>query len=101
MKFIIVKTSFPKLDQAKKLAEILLSKKLASCIQMHKIESSYLWEGKINHADEILVEIKAKATFYEKIEKEILANHVYDTPEIIVVNIEGGLKAYLDWMYNI
>lgn len=101
MKFIIVKTTFPEISQAKKLAEILLNKKLAACIQMHKIESSYLWEGKINHADEILVEIKAKATFYPQIEKEILANHVYDTPEIIMVNIEGGLKAYLDWMQKI
>ena len=46
-KFLIIKTTYPKMDGAKKLAKILLTKKLAACVQFSKIESLYSWENKI------------------------------------------------------
>lgn len=97
-KFIIIKTTFPNLKEAQNLANILLTKKLAACAQFLEISSSYIWEGKLAQEKEILVEIKAKSTFYKEIEKEIIKNHSYKTPEIIVVNIEKGSKDYLAWI---
>ena len=95
---IIIKTTYPKLNQAKNLAKILLTKKLAACVQFSKIESLYQWQNKIVAEKEILVVIKTKANLYQKIEKEILQNHPYKIPQIIWFKVDGGFKAYFDWV---
>ncbi len=99
-KFIIIKTTFPNFAEAKNLAEILINKKLAACVQFQEISSLYNWEEKLTHSKEILAEIKAKARFYKEIEKEIIKNHSYKTPEIIVVDIAKVSKDYGEWLEN-
>ncbi len=39
----IVATTFPKIKKAKRISNILLENKLASCIQLTEIESFYIW----------------------------------------------------------
>lgn len=96
--FIIINTTCKNASEAKKIAKILLEKKLTACIQMQKIESSFFWQEKICHSKEILLTIKTKIALYQEIEKEILANHSYKIPEIIAINIENGHKKYLKWL---
>ena len=98
--FLIIKTTYPKLSEAKKLAKILLTKKLAACVQFSKIESSFIWQNKISCEKEILVSIKTKANSYKKIEKEILDNHPYEIPQIIAIKIDRGVAQYLDCIQN-
>ena len=98
--FYIIKTTYPKLSQSKKLANNLLTKKLSACVQFSKIESSFLWENKICHENEILVTIKAKANLYKRIEKEILEDHPYEIPQIIAIEISDGFQNYLNWLSN-
>ncbi len=99
-KFIIIKTTYPKLSEAKKIAKILLEKKFAACVQLQKIESMFFWQNKLTQSKEILVTIKTKANFYQKIEKEILANHSYQIPEIIAISIDKILPKYQKWLEN-
>ncbi len=96
--FIIIRTTFSKNAKAKKLAKILITKKLAACVQLSKIESFYTWDKKVNQAKEILVEIKTKAILYAKIEKEILQNHEYEIPQILAIKIEKTSKNYKKWL---
>ncbi len=96
--FLIITTTYPKLSEAKKLAKILLTKKLAACVQFTKIESCFNWQNKISSEKEILLSIKTKANFYKKIEKEILTNHPYKTPQIIATKIEQGFSDYFNWI---
>ena len=56
-KFIIIKTTYPNLAKAKNLAKILLTQKLAACVQFSSIKSMYFWEEKIANSSEILVSI--------------------------------------------
>ena len=96
--FLIITTTYPKLSDAKKLAKILLTKKLAACVQFTKIESNFKWQNKISCEKEILLSIKTKANFYNKIEQEILSNHPYKVPQIIAIKIERGFSGYFDWI---
>lgn len=100
-KYSIVMTTTNSKKNAKKIIKALLKKKLAACIQLFPIESFYTWEGTVNNDNEILLFIKSEANLYTQIEKIILKNHTYTTPEIIQVPITKGSTAYLSWVAEV
>ena len=73
-------------------------KRLVSCCQLSNITSSYHWKGKIEHTEELLLQMKSKKELFKEIEKVILDNHSYETPQLIAYNIVDGYKGYLDWI---
>lgn len=91
--FIIQTTYFSKKD-AQKLANILLDKRLAACIQISKIRSFYTWENQLCEDKEYLVTIKTEKNNYKKIKRKIKENHSYDVPEIIGLELKKTSKDY-------
>jgi periplasmic divalent cation tolerance protein len=96
--YIQVLTTVEKKEEAEKIAEILLKKRVGSCIQIFPITSLYWWKGKIEKAEEWMCFIKTKKNLYKKVEKLIKENHSYETPEIIAIPINEGSKSYLKWL---
>ncbi|MBM3579267.1 MAG: divalent-cation tolerance protein CutA [Alphaproteobacteria bacterium] len=97
-KFILIETTYPNLRAAKNLAKILLSKKLAACVQLRKIESLYFWEGEVRDGEEILLSIKTKKSLYKKVEEVIKKHHSYEIPQIFSIQIDQGFAPYLSWV---
>jgi len=97
-KYCIVKTTFPSKKKAKDCAIMLLNNSLAACVQIKKIKSLYKWQGKIENQKEYLVEIKTKLKLYKDVEKFILQNHSYQTPQIVAVDIIKAYDKYLEWI---
>ncbi len=97
-KYCVIKTTFKKKGEAKKMAQILLENKLIACAQISTIESLYSWEGHIEEEKEFLLELKTKESLYQKIEKIISANHSYQTPQIIALSIQNISKPYAQWL---
>jgi periplasmic divalent cation tolerance protein len=96
---ILVITNIPDKTTALKLAEELISKKLAACVNLQaECTSIYQWQDKIETTSELPVFIKTLAEHYAEIEKIILKIHPGELPEIISVSISGGLPAYLQWI---
>jgi len=93
---IQVITTVDKKNKANEIAQILLDKKLAACIQIFPINSLYKWKGKKEKAKELVLFIKGKN--FKKIEKEIKKIHPYKIPEIIQVKITKANKDYLNWI---
>ena len=49
MKIYIVNTFLPELNKAKKIAKIILDKRLAACVNINdKIQSFFWWKNKIS-----------------------------------------------------
>ncbi len=94
MKPIIVQTTTNSKDEAKKIAKILLESKLASCIQISKIDSLYIWENEMCEDEEYLLLIKTKKEKFKKIKSKIKELHSYDLPEIISIHIDDLSKEY-------
>ena len=97
-KYIMITTTFDNKDEANKISELLLKERLVSCCQISNITSSYYWKGKIEHTEEYLLQMKSKKELYNQIEKIILENHSYKTPQLVAYDIIDGYKGYLNWI---
>ena len=99
MKYCCVLSTVPDIKKARRLAGLLVSKRLAACVQiLPGLESHYLWKGKKEASKEVLLLIKTKSFVYKQLEKTILKNHPYEVPEIVCLPITKGSKPYLDWI---
>lgn len=97
--FEIIFCTCPDKDTAKKLAHLLVTKKLAACVNiLPGITSVYTWEEQIESVQEYLLLIKSSKDNYQAIETMLFKHHPYEVPEIIAVAIEHGLPEYLDWV---
>src|SRR5689334_6127523 len=97
--FALVLVTAPDMRTARKLARSALKKRLVACANLiPKLESHYRWQGKVETSTEILMLLKTTRTRLSALEKLIVANHPYDTPEFLVLPLTGGNKRYLDWL---
>lgn len=84
--------------EANKLAEILVSRRLAACVQVLDITSTYFWAGKLNQQPECLLLIKTASRLYQAVEAAIVEHHSYEVPEVIELRVGRGLPSYLGWV---
>lgn len=96
--YILVTTTFDNEEEANRVIDLLLEKRLVSCCQKSTIVSKYHWKGNIETANEYFVQMKSKKGLYKEIEKVILENHSYETPQIVAYDIIDGFKDYIDWI---
>jgi periplasmic divalent cation tolerance protein len=94
----VVLTTFPGEDEAARVAEGLLERRLAACVQMLAIQSTYRWEGATHRDPEVLLLIKTRASHYSAVEAYIRSVHSYQTPEILMLPVAAGLADYLRWI---
>ena len=98
-RFAVALVTAPDLKTARRLARLALESKLIACANLvPKIESHYRWRGKLERGSEVLMVMKTIRSRLTALEKLVLANHPYDTPEFIVLPLAGGTKRYLDWI---
>lgn len=96
---ILVLTNMPDQTSAGLLAESLVTQKLAACVNiLAPCQSIYAWQGKLEHTAEVPMLIKTSQTKYNALEAAILKSHPYELPEIITINVDGGLPQYLQWV---
>jgi periplasmic divalent cation tolerance protein len=86
-------------EEAELLAQSLVSKRLAACVQiLPEMHSVYWWQGQIENAREIPVLAKTVQANFAELEREVRSLHSYETPEIIALPITEGSSGYLEWL---
>lgn len=96
---LIVFVTVPNATEASKIAESLVSERLAACVNIVRgIESVYRWEGKVTRDDEFLLIIKTTDVRYGSLERRVKEMHSYTTPEVVAMPIQHGLPEYLRWL---
>lgn len=90
------------MEVAKKLAQGIISNKLAACVNIiPQITSVYEWEGKINEDNELLLMIKTRSQKVDELSKFVRENHPYSVAEVISTPIENGNLPYLRWIHDV
>lgn len=86
-------------EKAASIARSLVQRGLAACVNIvPEIRSVYFWDGRVCDEVERLLIIKTRAELYETLERAVRELHPYQTPEIICLEIQRGLPAYLQWI---
>ena len=99
MSTLLVLTNLPDRAAAERLADLLIEKRVAACVNiLAPCRSVYWWKDAVQHDEEHPMLIKTTAEGYSALEAAIRAGHPYELPEIIAVPVERGLPAYLDWI---
>lgn len=96
---VIVLTNFPDRAAALQLAQALVERRLAACVNvLAECTSVYRWKGAVENATEVPVLIKTRAERYPEVEAAIRELHPYELPEIVAVPVRHGLDEYLQWV---
>ena len=95
----IVVTTTGSQDEARRIADALVERRLAACVNIiPAIESVYRWQGKIERAQECLLLIKTEGTAAQRVRQAVSELHSYDLPECIELTIDDGSPSYLKWI---
>ena len=82
---------------AKKIAKLLLKKKLAACVSLKEIKSIYEWKGKIEEVNEVEITIKSKPELNHALVVFLQKQISYDISQIIYKKFNSE-KKYFNWV---
>ena len=98
MTALLVLTTCPDPDSARRIADALVESRLAACVSaVPGMQSTYSWQGAIERADEVLLMIKTTRVHLPALQARIVEMHPYELPEVLALDA-GGLPAYLQWI---
>ena len=97
---VIIVSTFPSKQSVTGIANKLVKKKLAACVNITNISSIYAWKGKIENQSEYLALFKTSKKNQSKLKKELQKLHPYDIPEIAEINVDSINQSYLKWLVD-
>lgn len=97
--YAVVLVTAPDLKSARKLARAALEGRAAACVNLVPgVESHYWWQGKLERSGEVLLVFKTRRSRLAQLEKVVVAEHPYETPEFVALPLAGGNEKYLEWV---
>ncbi|MDR3792490.1 MAG: divalent-cation tolerance protein CutA [Terracidiphilus sp.] len=97
----LVLTTLGSREEAAQLGQTLVEEKLAACATvLPGAQSFYRWQGQIEEAHEALLLLKTGPDQLAALEARLHQLHSYELPEFLVLPVEAGSKAYLDWLHS-
>lgn len=97
----IVYSTCPDAQTARDIGRALVVAKLAACVNiLPGMTSIYQWDGEVSTDDEVVMIIKTRKALVEKVIAEASAQHPYDTPAFLALDVVVGAPAYLSWIMS-
>lgn len=84
-------------EEANRVSEYLISKKLIACSNVFPIQSQYWWQGDIVKEGEYACLVKTTTELWDSLQVKILEVHSYDVPCIVKYEVEAN-NAYEAWV---
>ena len=96
---IVVFMTASSVGEARRIADHLVEKRLAACVQvLPEIESVYPWNGEVQREKEVLILAKTAARKFAELQQAVHAIHSYETPEIVAVPVSDISEPYRMWL---
>ena len=85
---------------ARKIANLLIQKKLAACVSLKNINSIYKWESEINESREVEITIKSRPELKDDLITFLKKMTSYNVPQILYKEFESEAN-YHEWITKI
>jgi periplasmic divalent cation tolerance protein len=96
--FVFLYSTFPDEISARRVAEALVTAKLAACVNLSApMTSVYEWQGKLETGAEVAAFIKTRRILVEQAVAAARPLHPYTLPCFLILPIDGGNADYLAW----
>ena len=96
---VIILTTMPDNDRTDELAQSLVDERLAACVNvLAPMTSFYWWRGAVERDAERQLVIKTTRDRVAAVEERLRTVHPYALPEFLVLPVDGGGEAYLNWV---
>jgi len=97
--FILVFVTTASNEEAEKITQKLLGRKLIACANIiNPINSHFHWLGKIDCAEECLIIMKSRMDLFGELVECVKGLHSYEVPDVLAIPIGSGSESYLGWM---
>jgi periplasmic divalent cation tolerance protein len=97
MKIITLYVTHKNQEEADKVVNFLLEKRLIACANFSQINSVYRWKGEIERQTEVVSLLKTREGKFETVRDEILKIHPYEIPCILKLEAEVN-ESYGKWI---
>jgi len=90
-------------QEAQRIADSLLEKRLVACVEFFEVQSKYHWQGALEEAKEVKLIMHGLATNFKKVETEVAKLHSYETFVLIALpaeNVSAGAAKWLETETN-
>ena len=95
---IAVITTVDNNDNAKKIANELVRRRLAACVQISSIDSVYEWDGDLQNDREYRLLAKTTRRLYAQVEAAIVELHDYELPAIFAIDMAEAYEPFSEWV---
>ncbi len=95
-----VETTVASEKDARTIISAVLDKQFAACVHISKIESTYIWKGRIEKAEELKLVFKTTSSKANSLISFIEKIHPYEVPEILMFRVDKSAKSYENWVLN-
>jgi periplasmic divalent cation tolerance protein len=96
---IVVFTTCGSEQEARKLAAMLIEKRLAACVNITApVTSIYRWKGVVEESREWLLIVKSRRDCFDRLRIALESAHSYELPEVLAIPVVAGSPNYLAWV---
>ncbi len=97
--FVTVFVTVPSAEEANLMAETLVQRQLAACVNIVPgITSHYWWKNSPAVSPESLLIVKTRESLFDEVEATVRETGSYSVPDILALPIVRGSSISLAWM---
>lgn len=99
VQLIQVQTTVDCPTKANELAQLLLAKRLAACVQISSpVNSCYVWNGEVRQQQEYVLAVKTIQAAWPELVDLLSDAHPYDEPQMIALPIVEATATFATWV---
>ena len=100
MDMLAVFTTVSSDDAAEALARAAVEQRLAACVQVEAVHSTYRWQGAIASEPEVRLMFKTSRAMYRALEAMLKSLHPYQVPAIFALPVVEASAGYAAWLQD-
>jgi periplasmic divalent cation tolerance protein len=87
--------------EAEAVAEHIISKRLAACVNiLPGMRSMYYWDGAVQKDREVVLIAKTRKELLDALTTAVKEVHSYEVPCIVALDLVGGNPEFLTWIHD-